>query len=364
MITIRKQKGFILELPEIYLSSFLIGGEYDAKHLDKWPTGEISMDILNEILRILEFMGKAFIHILPFFALSVFIAAGVNLLNIKDRITNFLRNKIVYSVVIATLFGALSPLCSCGVIPALIALLQIGVPLAPVMSFWIASPLMSPEAFLITWGNLGLELAVARLVAAILMGLISGFITMKLFPVDTPPSSWLRISLSPIGGECSCKTESMSQSLSNYQARSLKLKKFFKDLNKISLFMGGWLGAAFFLEALIYFYFPTHMIKSLFGSQNSFSILWAAVVGIPLYINNISAVPIVSALLSAGMGKGAALAFLLAGPVTSIPAMAAIYGLVKQKIFFTFLFLGFSLSVLLGYFYEFVLRILPMSTAW
>lgn len=37
------------------------------------------MDILNEILRILEFMGKAFIHILPFFVMSVIIAAGIGI---------------------------------------------------------------------------------------------------------------------------------------------------------------------------------------------------------------------------------------------------------------------------------------------
>jgi len=47
-------------------------------------------------------------------------------------------------------------------------------------------------------------------------------------------------------------------------------------------------------------------------------------------------------------------AFLLAGPVTAIPAMIAVFGLVKRKVFLLFLLLGLSLSIALGYLYEFI----------
>ena len=65
-------------------------------------------------------------------------------------------------VVFASLMGALSPFCSCGVIPLIAALLASGVPLAPVMAFWLASPLMDPSMFLITTGVLGLQFAIAK----------------------------------------------------------------------------------------------------------------------------------------------------------------------------------------------------------
>jgi hypothetical protein len=314
------------------------------------------MTIVNEAIRVIEFIYKAFVHMLPFFILSIVLAAGVSQFNFKKKIVGFLRRNVFAAVILATAIGAVSPLCSCGVIPTLFALLQIGIPLAPIMSFWITSPLMSPEAFLITWGNLGPELAFARLLAALFMGLSSGFITLKLFPADSPSSSWLKFSIiSQSAACCGCKAEAGKNLRPAFPAAgSASLKKFLSDIKKISLFLGGWLAAAFVLEAIIKFYFPTRLIGNLFGSRNAFSVVWAAIIGIPLYINNISAVPVVRGLLAAGMGKGASLAFLLAGPVTTIPAMVAVFGLVKRRVFWTFLSLGFSLSVIMGYFYEFI----------
>jgi len=312
------------------------------------------MIILQEGLRVLEFITRALLHILPYFLLSVIIAAGVNQFNFKGKIVEFMRRKAAFAIVIATLIGAVSPLCSCGVIPTLFAFLQIGVPLAPIMSFWITSPVMSPEAFLITWGNLGLELALARLFATILMGIASGFITLKLFSPKSTSAGLLKLSLVQNNAACGCKAESNPKLLSPNPAVSSKWKKFLKDLRKISLFLGGWLIFAFLLESIIIFYFPNHLIKGLFGQQNAFSVVWAALIGIPLYVNNISAIPIVSGLIQEGMSKGSALAFLLAGPVTAIPAMIAVFGLVKRKVFLLFLLLGLSLSIILGYLYEFI----------
>lgn len=64
--------------------------------------------------------------------------------------------------------------------------------------------------------------------------------------------------------------------------------------------------------------------------------------GVPLYLNNFGALPIVSGLLAQGMQPGAAIAFLIAGPVTTIPAMTAVYGVVEKRIFA--LYLGISLT--------------------
>lgn len=77
-------------------------------------------------------------------------------------------------VAIAAALGVVSPFCSCGVIPIISGFLAAGSPIAPVFAFWIASPLMDPEIFVITWGELGISMAVARLVAAFCMGITAG----------------------------------------------------------------------------------------------------------------------------------------------------------------------------------------------
>ena len=313
------------------------------------------MSIIHEGLRILEFVFRAFVHMLPFLIVSIIIATGFNRFRFKERMVGFLRRRVVYAILISTVIGATSPLCSCGVIPTLFTLLQVGVPLAPIMSFWITSPIMSPEAFVITWGNLGIELALVRLAATFVMGMAAGFVTSRLFSPTKTSSNWLKLSLAQGSDNCGCPTELNKEAVQEGSSDTSKLKVFLKDLKRTSVFLGSWLTVAFLLEAVITFYFPSYIITTIFGDQNSFSVLWAALIGIPLYINNISAIPIVNGLLQAGMSKGAALAFLLAGPVTAIPAMIAVFGLVKRKVFITFLLLGLFLSIMCGFVYEFVL---------
>jgi uncharacterized membrane protein YraQ (UPF0718 family) len=311
------------------------------------------MNITFELARILDFIFNALMNIIPFFIVSVVIAASINQFNFTQKLSNFFRKNIFYAVLIATLIGAISPLCACGVIPTLFALINIGIPLAPIMSFWITSPIMSPEAFMITWGNLGLELAIVRLIATIFMGIAAGYISHRIFTLEIPSQSWLKTKMEKKDESCGCNSNPEAQNTSTPQ-RKLSWKIFLMDVKKLSIFLGGWLLLAFFLEAIIVFYLPQEIIINLFGKQNIFSVLWAAIIGIPLYFNNISAIPIVAGLMQAGMSKGAALAFLLAGPITAVPAMVAVFGLVKKKVFITFLVIGFTLSVICGYLYEFI----------
>jgi hypothetical protein len=83
-------------------------------------------------------------HIGPWLAASVFIAAAAKTTGADSLATRAFRGRQSRMVVVASLIGALLPFCSCGVIPLVAGLLGAGVPLAPVMAFWISSPLMDP----------------------------------------------------------------------------------------------------------------------------------------------------------------------------------------------------------------------------
>jgi len=100
---------------------------------------------------------------------------------------------------------------------------------------------------------------------------------------------------------------------------------------------------------LIVRYVPQTAIVGVLGEGSRFAVVLAALVGIPLYLNNVAALPIVSGLLAQGMQPGAAIAFLIAGPVTTVPAMAAVWGVVTRRVFA--LYLGVSLvgAVVLGW---------------
>ncbi len=111
---------------------------------------------------------------------------------------------------------------------------------------------------------------------------------------------------------------------------------------------------AFFLEALITLYIPTEWIAGLLGRQNPWAIVSAAFLGVPVYTSNLAALPMVSGLLAQGMNPAAALAFLIAGPTTTLPAMAAVWGLTSRRVFA--LYVSFSLvgAVALGYLYSWI----------
>ncbi|MBW2336280.1 MAG: permease [Deltaproteobacteria bacterium] len=141
--------------------------------------------MISEIIKIANFMGEAFLHIWPYLLVTIPLAVAVNMSGASKYIKRAFDARPITAILLATIVGAFSPFCSCGVIPVIAALLISGVPLAPVMSFWIASPSMDPEIFFLSVGTIGWNLAVWRLVGTLLLSLSAGFITH--FAI-TPPS--------------------------------------------------------------------------------------------------------------------------------------------------------------------------------
>ena len=84
-------------------------------------------------------------------------------------------------------------------------------------------------------------------------------------------------------------------------------------------------------------YVPADMIAAVLGGNGVMPILLGALVGAPAYLNGYAAVPLVDALLAQGMSNGAAMSFVIAGGVSSIPAAIAVWALVKPRVFTAYL---------------------------
>ena len=108
---------------------------------------------------------------------------------------------------------------------------------------------------------------------------------------------------------------------------------------------------AFLINALIVFCLPADLFNGILANNGPFSVVIAALIGIPVYTSNITALPLVSGLLAIGMNPGAALAFLIAGPVTTLPAMSAVWGLVSRKVFLLYLVIPFTGAIVFGWLY-------------
>ncbi len=301
--------------------------------------------IAAEIKRNLLFMLNSFWGIAPFFLLSVGVSAWVTVAGYADKIKAVFDKRQGMAIAGASAVGAVVPFCSCGVIPLIAAMLASGVPLGPVMAFWISSPLMSPEKFVLTAGVLGTDYAVARLVSAIVLGAAAGYATY-LIGRGGRLDGELRSIVARGAQETQGETRMHRPSLNGFTAQA----------SSVGLYLAKWLAVAFLLEALIVHYIDPAWIGAILGSDNPWSIPLASAVGIPLYTSGVAAIPITKGLIAGGMGGGAAMAFLIAGPVTCVPAMAGVWALVKRKIFAIYLATGITGSLVAGYAFQLLVR--------
>ena len=372
--------------------------------------------MLNQILRIFHFILDNLLHIWPYLLITIPLAVAVRVSGASKYISKALKKKPLVAIILATLVGAFSPFCSCGVIPVIASLLIGGVPLAPVMSFWLASPSMDPEIFFLSVSIIGWELAVWRLGATFLMSLSAGFVTHfivkrgwlgnKILRTDrvapikntfaliksgmkkieaffmllpavtaTAPASSSPVML--LSENCGCSTPRSCSTLrigteknqkpvsdtvlkikpvdtSDESITTLSFKhRLLTETVRATLMVTKFMVLAFFLEALITLYIPSEFIMGLLGNNNRLAVITSTLIGIPAYTSNLSALAMVGGLLIQGMTPAAALAYLIAGPTTTIPAMAAVWKLAVRRVFILYISLTLVSAVLSGYLFNF-----------
>jgi uncharacterized membrane protein YraQ (UPF0718 family) len=351
---------------------------------------------MSEMLAVAQFVVRELVGVLPAFLLSMALAALVRALRLDAMIRSAVETRVGVAVLLATAVGAFSPLCSCTVIPVVSGLLLSGVPLAPVMSFWVASPTMDPEMFALTVATLGWPLAIVRLGATLVLSVAAGYLTLALqrgglltadvlrpalarsvatkgrlplvtssVPVSAPAISGgssdgsgttcCTPATEPAAGSCCGDGERARHGaapswtgLLADRLRGIHWPSFGRETAGQSYRLGRWLVLAFVLEAIMLRYVPQATIAGVLGEGSRFAVVLAALIGIPLYLNNVSALPIVSGLLAQGMQPGAAIAFLIAGPVTTIPAMSAVWGVIRPRVFALYLGVALVGAVVLG----------------
>jgi hypothetical protein len=297
----------------------------------------------------LRFTLESMWQMLPFFALAIAIAASAKATRADSLIADAFNGNPWRATLLAALVGAISPFCSCGVIPLIAALLGAGVPLAPVMAFWIASPVMDPEMFVLTAAGIGFNFAVAKTIAAVAMGLFAGFGVLAIQRYGGLASPLRYAGAGACSSSCGREKPRLEWKFWKHPER---VAVFTDEASAIGLFLGRWLALAFFLESLMLAYVSSAWIAAYVGADNSFAIPLAALVGMPSYLNGYAAIPLVSGLIEIGMTPGAAMAFVTAGAVSSIPAAIAVWALVKKPVFLLYLALGLGGSILTACLYQ------------
>ena len=282
----------------------------------------------------------------PFILFAVMAVAWLKATDAEHLIARAFHGSQTRMIVLAALAGGLSPFCSCEVIPFIAAMLALGVPLSAVMAFWLSSPLMDPAMFSITASALGVEFALAKTAAAVGLGLVGGFGVMALAPIgvfDNPLRERPGVS-SCCGTRAPFEGDPVWRFWEHAERRGI----FVREAVGNGLFLLKWLLLAYLIEALMIRYVPANWIAGFLGGEGLQPILLGALLGGPAYLNGYAAVPLVAGLLEQGMNPGAAMAFVMAGGVSCIPAATAVFALVKPRVFAAYLGIAFVGSILAG----------------
>ncbi|MEM9060781.1 MAG: permease [Pseudomonadota bacterium] len=289
---------------------------------------------------------EAFAGTLPYMAVAIGLIAMLKATGAEGVVSQAFQGRETQMILFAALIGGLAPFCSCEVIPFVAALLAAGTPLSAVMAFWLSSPLMDPPAFAITAGALGIEFAVGKTVAAVGVGLMGGFVTMGLLRAGFFPDPLKKTSA---GGGCGCGPNPLNgKPVWRFWNHADRRETFRDAALENALFLGKWLALAYLLEGLLIHHVPAEQVGAVVGGEGLWPIVLGALVGAPAYLNGYAAPALVAGLMEQGMSDGAAMSFLVAGAVSCIPAMAAVFALVKRPVFLLYVSFGIVGAIISG----------------
>lgn len=156
------------------------------------------------------------------------------------------------------------------------------------------------------------------------------------------------------GGCCRKKSVFQGKPVWRFWNKSERRETFRTELSANALFLVKWLAVAYVLEALLVTYIPADLIARAVGGPGLIPIVVSAIVGVPAYLNSYVAPPLLAGLIEQGMSAGAAMAFMIAGAVSSVPAMAAVWSLVKHGVFATYIILGLIGAILSGMIFQLI----------
>jgi len=282
---------------------------------------------------------------LPYIVFAILMIAYLKATGAEHMVAKAFEGREIRMIFMAALMGGLAPFCSCEVIPFIAGLLALGAPLSAVMAFWLSSPLIDPPTLLITAGALGWQFAAAKAGAAVIMGLVGGFGVKLLMGL---PSFRNPLKDTPISSCCGVGLGQGGRPHWQFWVESERIQVFKDQLVENGAFLLKWLAVAYLLEALLITYVPAALIAQVVGGEGITPVITSALVGMPAYLNSYVAPPLVAGLMEQGMSAASGMAFMLAGAISSIPAMTAVWSLVKPGVFAAYLGLGLVGAVSLG----------------
>lgn len=246
---------------------------------------------------------------------------------------------------VAAMFGAVTPFCSCSSVPLFIGFIKAGVPISIAFSFIITSPLVNEVVFVMMGGLFGWKLAIIYALTGIILGVIGGLLIGAFAPkggviLDNSP----RLG----GGGAVSSSEYLPKTFSGKIEYAVRdgVKTFKK------LFFYILVGVA--LGAAIHGYVPKEFFMNYIGKYSVLSVPIAVLIGVPIYAGCSTVVPVIFSITSSGVPLGTSLAFLMAIAGLSLPEGIMLKRVLSMKLLLTFFGIVAIGITIIGYLFNFL----------
>lgn len=276
------------------------------------------------------------VQLLPYLVAGILAGEGLRYVSLHKIVGRLrFRNTFVTTSAAAAL-GMVSPLCTYGTVPVVMQLNRSGVPAPVLIVFLIASSMMNPQLFVMTWGGIGSGIALLRLATIMLFAVLMG-VALSLLP-----EKWIL--------SRSCMEElNRERCEADGAPRAFTWRSYIVNILKSLERMGFYVVIGALLAAAIEVAIPGDLVNSLYKQSKALQIMLMSVLSIPFYSCGGGVIPIVSALMSGGMSTGAALAFLNVGSATRVTVLSALAAIVRPLFIFIYIGALMLFSILIGY---------------
>lgn len=266
-----------------------------------------------------------------------------------ERLREYLVSHRLYGLqyLLASIFGAITPFCSCSSIPLFIGFVKGGIPLGVTLAFLITSPLVNEVAVAMFLGSFGLQATMVYVVSGILLGCIGGFVLgrMRLEPYL---SDWVK----HVQAQSEEQTEQWERDNATFTQRlPTIISDAWQIVRSVLVYVLIGIGIGAFMHGFI----PEGFFEQYMSRENWYAVPLSVILAVPMYANAAGIVPVVEVFVAKGIPLGTAIAFMMGVVGLSLPEATLLKKVMTWRLILIF-FATITLFIILsGYMFNIIM---------
>ncbi|MBO4906724.1 MAG: permease [Bacteroidaceae bacterium] len=263
-----------------------------------------------------------------------------------ERLRNYLMTHRLYGLqyFLASLFGAITPFCSCSSIPLFIGFVKGGIPLGVTFAFLITSPLVNEVAVAMFLGSFGIKVTAIYVVSGILLGMIGGVVLGRMH-LEPLLSDWVK----QIQAQSSAQTAEWEEEKVSFFDRLPQILRDSWNIVKgvlVYVLIGIGIGAA------MHGFVPEGFFETYLSKDNWLAVPLAVICAVPMYANAAGIVPVIEVFVAKGIPLGTAIAFMMAVVGLSLPEATLLKKVMTWRLVGIFFGVATLFIILSGYLFN------------